>query len=76
MSKYIINKNIQDSDSGNNYEVHNEDTCTHLPLVKNRIDLGYFDFCNQAVTFAKNKYPNNASLIDGCYYCSESCNTG
>lgn len=75
MSKYILNKNKQDSPSGENYEVHNEDKCTsnHLPLSGNRIFVGYFDNCRDAVIKAKNDYPSWAKDIDGCYWCVSAC---
>ena len=73
MSKYILNKNKQDSPSGENYEVHNEDTCNRLPLRENRLSLGYFDNCKDAVIKAKNDYPYWVKDIDGCYWCASAC---
>ena len=76
MSRYILNKNKQDSSSGENYEVHNEENCGHLPDQENRISLGYFSNCHEAVNKAKNSYPNWSASIDGCYYCCNACNHG
>lgn len=73
MSKYILNKNKQDSLSGENYEVHNEATCTHLPLYENRISLGNFDNCRDALAKAKSEYPKSKDDIDGCYWCCNAC---
>lgn len=73
MSKYILNKNKQDSDSGENYELHNEGTCSHLPDWENRLDVGYFDNCHSAKAEAKRKYLSISSDIDGCYYCCNAC---
>ena len=75
MSKYILNRNKQDSLSGENYEVHNEDRCTsgHLPLSENRLFLGYFDNCRDALEKAKIDYPYWKNDIDGCYWCCNPC---
>ena len=73
MNGYILNKNKQDSKSGESCEIHNEDTCNHLPLLGNRIFLGFFSNCHGAMKDAKVKYPNMASEIDGCYYCCPEC---
>ncbi|MBU1557467.1 hypothetical protein KKC45_00710 [Patescibacteria group bacterium] len=74
MSKYILNRNQQDSKSGGNYELHNENgNCIRLPNHENRLDVGYFDNCRDAKAQAKTKYPSMSSDIDGCYYCCNSC---
>jgi hypothetical protein len=73
MSKYILNDNKQDSRSGINYELHNEENCNRLPLLLNRLDVGYFSNCQDAMRAAKSKYPYRASDIDGCYYCCAAC---
>lgn len=70
MAKYIINKNAQ---SDGYHEVHNEETCNHLPDYQNRIDLGNFYSCTDAVASAKRSYPSHN--IDGCYYCCNACHT-
>lgn len=69
MDCYILNKNQQDSQSSENYEVHNEDMCNRLPLTKNRIFLGFFSNSHSAVRDAKAKYPGMAPDIEGCSYC-------
>lgn len=73
MAKYILNKNKQDSPSGENYEVHNEDTCGHLPHLDNRIYLGYFNNCQEALKKAKDMYSESKNDIDGCYWCCNLC---
>lgn len=73
MAHYILNSNKQDSPSGENYEVHNEEACVHLPLHENRISLGYFNNCKDAMTTAVNKFPEARAEIDGCYWCCTSC---
>jgi hypothetical protein len=70
MSYYYINKNAQEN---GDHEVHTTG-CSHPPEEKNRIGLGNFDYCYQAVVAAKQKWPN--AQINGCYYCANSCNTG
>jgi hypothetical protein len=69
MSKYIINRNPQLTWE---HEVHNEDTCTHLPLNTNRVTLWNFINCDNAITFAKKELPKLE--IDWCYWCT-SCHT-
>ena len=63
--KFYLNQNAQ---SNGDHEVHTED-CYRLPLVQNRIYLGLFDNCQQAIRKAKEYY----SQIDGCYYCCNAC---
>lgn len=63
--KFFINKNPQ---FNGDHEVHTED-CYRLPLTENRIYLGYFDNCREAVRKAKEYY----SQVDGCYYCCNVC---
>ncbi|MCB9805805.1 hypothetical protein H6775_01430 [Candidatus Nomurabacteria bacterium] len=72
---YILNQNKQDSDSGNNYELHNQDTCEHLPALYNRLPVGVFKDCQSAKAEAKRKYPYMSKDIDGCFYCCRSCHT-
>lgn len=71
MYKYIINQNVQPT--GEN-EVHKEDICDHLPYPENRILVGYFNTCREAIASARAKWPNNT--IDGCAYCCPECNRG
>jgi len=73
MAKYILNENKQDSESGENHELHNEETCTRLPYTWNRLSVGYFNNCTDAKQEAKRKYPQYSKDIDGCYYCSPAC---
>lgn len=65
MSLYYVNKNIQ---STGEHEVHKSE-CIYLPDIQNRIYLGTFDNCKEAVKKAKGYYSN----VDGCYYCSNEC---
>lgn len=67
MNHYYVNKNVQTTGE---HEIHTYD-CSYLPDANNRIYLGYFDGCKQAIQAAK-KYYNN---VDGCYYCCRLCHT-
>jgi hypothetical protein len=64
---YYVNKNAQPTGE---HEVHNS-SCSYLPDVDNRIYLGNFSNCKDAVREAKKYYTN----VDGCYYCSRDCHT-
>ncbi len=67
MSRYYVNKNAQ---TNGDHEVHTTG-CSWLPKVENRIYLGDFINCKEAVKEAKQHY----SQVNGCYYCSKSCHT-
>lgn len=64
---YYVNKNAQPTGE---HEVHNS-SCSYLPDENNRIYLGNFTNCKDAVREAKKHYAN----VDGCYYCSRECHT-
>jgi len=70
MSKYIINKNAQ---SDGFHEVHNENTCNHLPDLPNRVVIGEYNNCYDAVSATKQTNPQHD--IDGCYFCCNACHT-
>ena len=63
--KYYVNKNAQPN---GDHEVHTS-SCYFLPSIENRIYLGEFTNCKDAVKKAKEYY----SQVDGCYFCSNSC---
>ena len=65
--KYYVNTNEQDN---GDHEVHTE-KCSWLPEKQNRIFLGNFDNCKDAVREAKRFY----TQVDGCYYCCNACHT-
>ena len=67
MSRYYVNKNAQDN---GDHEVH-KDGCAWLPKIENRIYLGNFSNCKDAVREARKYY----SQVNGCYYCSNDCHT-
>jgi hypothetical protein len=67
MASYYVNKNEQ---SNGDHEVHTGD-CTYLPAPANRIYLGEFSNCRDAVNAARQFY----SRCNGCYFCSNACHT-
>lgn len=67
MKKYYVNKKAQ---SNGDHEVHTQD-CKYLPNSENRIYLGEFNDCKDAVKEAKKTY----SQSNGCKTCSNSCHT-
>jgi hypothetical protein len=73
MAHYILNKNRQSPENGGNFELHNEDACAHLPNPENRLTVGYFSNCRDAMAAAKKKYPNVSNDIDGCYWRCHQC---
>ena len=60
---YYVNKEAQLTGE---HEVHTGD-CSYLP--SNRIYLGYFSSCKDAIVEARKHYSN----VDGCYYCCYEC---
>ncbi len=62
---YYINKNAQ---IGGEHEIHTS-TCFYLPAIENRIYLGCFDNCADAIKAARRYYSN----VDGCFYCCPNC---
>jgi hypothetical protein len=67
MELYYLNRNQQ---SGGEREVHIS-TCSFLPEPKNRISLGYFSHCREAMKEAKKHYDD----VDGCFFCCPECHT-
>lgn len=67
MASYCVNKNAQDTGE---HEVHTYN-CEYLPDPVNRLHLGDFNTCQEAIIKAKEHYDN----VDGCYYCSRECHT-
>jgi hypothetical protein len=64
---YVVNK-ISTGNPYYNHEVHT-DGCQWMPLPENRVDLGYFNSCSEALTEARKYYSN----VDGCATCCPSC---
>ncbi len=66
MARSCVNTEPQDTGE---HEVHNLDTCRHLPHPTNRHDLGNHTTGHTAITAAKKTYRN----VDGCAHCSPTC---
>ena len=67
MAQYYVNKNGQPN---GDHEVHTIG-CSFLPAAENRISLGDFFDCSEAVTAARKHY----AQVNGCYFCSNACHT-
>lgn len=68
--KYYVNKNDTEN-PGKHHEVHNED-CYLLKVIEEKIYLGEFPSCKEAVERAKLYY----SDADGCIHCCPACHKG
>ena len=68
LNQYYVNHNSQLTGE---HEVH-KSNCSFLPNENNRVYLGFFDNCNDALKEAKAKGYNN---VDGCAYCNSACHT-
>lgn len=64
---YYVNKQAQ---ANGDHEVH-KSGCSRMPAAENRLHLGAFSNCRDAVRKAKTIY----SQSDGCYYCCNECHT-
>lgn len=67
MERYYVNMDAQDN---GDHEVHKTD-CEWMPLQQDRIDLGEFPSCHEAVRKAKEYYTQS----NGCFCCSKECHT-
>lgn len=67
MASYYVNKNAQNN---GDHEVH-KNPCSYLPETVNRLYLGEFSSCRDAVRKAKETYRQS----NGCYHCSNECHT-
>ena len=63
--RYYLNRNPQ---SDGYHEVQQEG-CSFLPNPANRIFLGNFASCEEAMVEARKYF----SKVDGCFYCSRPC---
>ena len=73
---YILNPQQQGKEGGKNYELHNADTCSHLPNEMHSLTLGHFNNCELAPEEAKRRVSKWADLIDGCAWCCSKCHEG
>jgi hypothetical protein len=64
---YYVNKNPQ---LNGDHEVHIS-TCSFLPIEANRLYLGIYSNCEDAVARAKQTYPKS----NGCKTCCNACHT-
>jgi hypothetical protein len=70
MAYYYVNRNAQPDGY---HEVHNGDVnCPHPPLLENRVKIGYYASCADALAACRQTNPD--LLIDGCAYCT-NCHT-
>jgi hypothetical protein len=67
MKKYYVHKY---TDAQGDHEVHVEG-CSKMPSAENRIYLGEFSNCDDAVREAK----KHRSPVNGCYHCCTPCHT-
>lgn len=65
MPRYYVSKNVQ---SNGAHEVHRKG-CSFLPAAENRIYLGEFSNCKEAIKKAKKNFNN----VNGCYFCCREC---
>ena len=67
MALYYVNRNAQ---RNGDHEVHTTG-CLYMPAPENKIYLGNFNHCRDAVREARKHY----TQVNGCYYCSNACHT-
>jgi hypothetical protein len=67
MASYYVNGNAQ---ANGDHEVH-KSGCSYMPTDANRIYLGNFDNCHDAVREAKKHY----GRVNGCFHCANACHT-
>lgn len=65
MDAYFINKEAQFTGE---HEVH-KSNCTYIPATANKLYLGIFSNCDEALNEASKYYKH----VDGCYFCSKEC---
>jgi hypothetical protein len=71
MAHYYINKNPQSVPESGEHEVHKDSNCSKAPFPENRISLGDFSDCKDALTEARKRFPD--WKIDGCEECNNEC---
>ncbi len=69
----IIDSKTWSSKSKKDHEIHKETNCIRLPEAENRIELGNFNNCEEAVAFAEKTYPDWIGKINRCNWCCSSC---
>ena len=67
MTRYFVNRNAQADDE---HEIHTQ-YCPFVPRrPENRVPLGRFTRCQDALEVARRYY----TQVDGCAICSPTCN--
>ncbi|MCG8576577.1 MAG: hypothetical protein MI810_16990 [Flavobacteriales bacterium] len=67
LKKYYINKYPQEN---GDYEVHaSGSSCAWMPNSRDRIYLGEFESCDEAMMEAIKHYDR----VSGCFYCAYEC---
>lgn len=69
MTFYYLNSIAQ---KNSEHEVH-QLSCAHLPEANNRVLLGKFTSCEEAILKAKEKF--HPSKVNGCYHCASFCHS-
>ena len=70
MPNYIVNRNGQ-AGSGD-HEVHDlASSYNCLPHPENRVALGYYAYCSDAINAARRYYSDS----NGCRWCVPACHT-
>lgn len=64
---YYVNKREQPTGE---HEVHTS-SCIYIPSEENKMFLGNFDSCRDAVREAGKHFDS----VDGCRHCSKACHT-
>ena len=71
MPIYVCNKN---ADENGRHEVH-ATTCSYLPQIENRIEIGWKSDCQEAIQQMYEWNPTGFRF-DGCFWCCFPCHTG
>ncbi len=72
MPLYYCNKH---EDNHGLHEVHTS-LCSRLPLPSNRIEVGTFSNCREAIQSLEIANKGKGFKFDGCYYCCTPCHHG
>ncbi|MBO0439585.1 hypothetical protein [Candidatus Enterococcus ikei] len=72
MPNYICNKHADDK---GRHEIHDLN-CSYLPLPENRVSVGTFSNCREAIRHMEQANQGKGFNFDGCYWCCRECHTG
>lgn len=59
-------------DSHGLHEVHTSQ-CSYLPLPENRVEIGNFYTCREAIQALETANQGKGFTFDGCFYCCRPC---